>query len=237
MRRKNKKSVFRLINLHKFRQKHRFFAFFIFIFVLMFLYFKFLLMPLVVENTRSQMKSFATKAITFAVADSMNQNLSYGELIKIEKDSNNDISLIEVNSVRINVLSKTMSRVVMSNFLEFSEIPITISLGAFSGIAVLSEVGPKIAFNVNPYSEVHCYFKSSFESAGINQTYHKLYMIIEINVNIVLPFRQISEKSEAEVLISESLIIGKIPEVYLNSGKLDEMLNLIPNSISSWQNR
>jgi hypothetical protein len=31
------------------------------------------------------------------------------------------------------------------------------------------------------------------------------------------------------------LIVGEIPEVYLNSGTLDEMLNLVPERFSSWQ--
>jgi hypothetical protein len=29
--------------------------------------------------------------------------------------------------------------------------------------------------------------------------------------------------------------VGKIPEVYLNSGSLTEMLNLVPEKFSSWQ--
>ena len=118
-------------------------------------------------------------------------------------------------------------------FLEFAKIPIKIAIGSFTGIALLSGYGPKIAFQVAPYGEVNCSFSSSFESAGINQTYHKLYMIIAIKINIVFPFKQLTIKSDAEVLLSESLIVGKIPEVYLNSNKLTEMLNLVPNRFSS----
>ncbi len=233
MRRKNTKSVLKLINLHEFQLKHRFFAFFLIFVLLIFCYVRFLAIPIVVANTKSQMKSYASKSINFAIADTMNQSLSYGELVRVVKDENNNISLLEANSVRINLLSKTMSRAVMYNFLELSNRPIAIALGAFSGIALFVESGPKIAFDVSPYSEVHCYFTSSFESAGINQTYHKLYMIIELKVNIVFPFEQLCVKNNAEVLLSESLIIGKIPEVYLNSGKLTEMLNLVPDSFTS----
>lgn len=233
MRKKYKKSCFMLINWRKFKIKHRFFAVFLFLIFLLILYVKFLAIPIVVANTQTQVQSYATKAINYAIADSMNQNVSYGDLISIIKDDSDNVSYIEANSVRINVLSKTMSRVVMSNFLEFAKIPIKIAIGSFSGIAVFSGLGPKIAFQVNPYGEVNCFFNSSFESAGINQTYHKLYMIITLKVNIVFPFRQLSIFSDAEVLLSESLIVGKIPEVYLNSGKLTEMLNLVPNRFSS----
>lgn len=233
MNRKCKKTCFRFIILQKIKSKHRFFAFFIILVLFFVLYIRNLAMPIVVANTETQLQSYATKSINYAIADSMNQNVSYGDLIKIEKDSNENISLIEANSVRINLLSKTMSKIVLSNFVEFAKIPIKIAIGSFSGIAMLSGFGPKVAFNVNPYGEVNCYFKSSFESAGINQTYHKLYLIILLKVNVVFPFRQIAINSNAEVLISESLIVGKIPDVYLNSGNLNEMLNLIPNSISS----
>ena len=121
----------------------------------------------------------------------------------------------------------------MSNFLEFAKWPIKIPMGSFSGIAILSGVGPKIAFNVSPFGEVLCSFSSNFESAGINQTYHKLYMIILLKVNIVFPFEKLQIVSDSEVLLCETLIIGKIPEVYLNSDNLTEMLNLVPNKFTS----
>ena len=97
----------------------------------------------------------------------------------------------------------------------------------------MSGVGPKIAFNVSPFGEVVCSFSSNFESAGINQTYHKLYLIILLKVNIVFPFERLQVFSDSEVLLCETLIIGKIPEVYLSSNNLDEMLNLVPSKFTS----
>lgn len=201
--------------------------------MLLFLYCKYLAIPVVINNTKSQMQSFATKSINYAIAETMNQNVSYGDLINVVKDKNDNVSFIEANSVRINLLSKTMSKVVMSNFLEFAKFPVKIAIGSFSGISILSGVGPKIAFNVSPFGEVVCSFTSNFDSAGINQTYHKLYLIILLKVNIVFPFERLQVLSDSEVLLCETLIIGKIPEVYLNSSSLDEMLNLVPNKFTS----
>ena len=233
MANKRRKKCFKLIKLTNLQLKHRFFAFFIIFLLLLISYVRYLAIPIVVNNTESQMKSYATKSINYAIAETMNQNVSYGDLINIIKDNNNNVSYIEANSVRINLLSKSMSKSVMMNFLEFAKIPIKISIGSFSGIDMLSGFGPKLAFKVNPYGEVNCYFKSSFKSAGINQTYHKLYLIISININIVFPFRQLKVLSESEVLLSESLIVGKVPDVYLNSGNLNEMLTLVPERFSS----
>ncbi len=233
MKKKSKKFSFRLINISNLRLKYRFFAFFILMLIILFLYAKFLATPIVVANTRTQIGNFATRSINYAIADTMNQNVSYGDLVNVVKDESGDVSYIEANSVRINLLSKTMSKVVMSNFLEFAKNPIKIPLGSFSGISILTGVGPKIAFNVNPYGEVYCYFTSAFESAGINQTYHKIYLVISININIVFPFERVKVTSSSEVLLCETLIVGNIPEVYLNSNMLMDMLNLVPSKFTS----
>ena len=227
------KSTIKYINLHKFRIKNKLFAFFIIFLLLVFLYSKYLAVPIILNNTESQIKSHATKSINYAIADTMNQNISYGELVRVVKDSNDNVSFIEANSVRINLLSKSMSKVVMTNFLEFAKRPIKISIGSFSGLSMLSGVGPKIAFFVSPFGEVLCSFSSNFESAGINQTYHKLYLIISLKIYVVFPFHRLQITSSSEVLLCETLIIGKIPEVYLNSGNLTEMLNLVPTKFSS----
>lgn len=235
MRTKKQKNRINTINLSKFRIKHKCFAFFLFSLALVYLYCRYLAVPIVIRNTESQIKSYATKSINYAIADTMNQNISYGDLVNIVKDNNENVSYIEANSVRINLLSKSMSKVVMSNFLEFAKIPIKISAGSFTGISILSGVGPKIAFNISPFGEVLCSFSSNFESAGINQTYHKLYLVISLKIYVVFPFRRLQVNSESEVLLCETLIIGKIPEVYLNSGNLTEMLNLVPTKFTSWQ--
>ncbi len=235
MRVKRKKSFIELINIGKFQLKQKIFAFFIIFILIISLYLRYLVTPIIVANTETQISNFATKSINFAIADTMNQNVSYGDLIKIIRDEGNNVSFIEANSVRINLLSKTMSKVVMSNFLELSKNPISIPLGSFSGVSIFAGFGPKVTYDINPFGEVFCYFTSKFDTAGINQTYHKLYLIITLKVNVVLPVKKVVVDSASEVLLCETLIVGKIPEVYLNSNSLTEMLNLVPEKFSSWQ--
>ena len=69
---------------------------------------------------------------------------------------------------------------------------------------------------------------SQFESAGINQTNHKIYLTISSTVSTVIPLITSRVNAEQEVLISESIIIGKVPEVYLYSDQLDTLLNFVP---------
>lgn len=232
---KRKKSRQNTIIIYNFRLKDKVFAFFLILVIIVFLYIKFLATPLVIKNTKTQISAYAVKSINLAVADTMNQNINYSDLVTVVKMDNGEISELQANSVKINLLSKTMTKIVLGNFLEFSKKPISINLGAFSGISVLTGVGSPIEFDVKPYGEVLSAFRSEFVSAGINQTYHKLYLILSIKVNAVLPLQVVSVENSSEVLLCETLIVGKIPEVYLQSGSLTEMLNLVPEKFSSWQ--
>lgn len=172
-------------------------------------------------------------SINEAIADAMNQNISYSDLIKIIRDESNNISAIEADSIKINLISKKLSSVVLTKFLDYAKSPIKIPLGSFSGLSIFAGFGPMLRYDIYPYGEVFCDFVSRFDSAGINQTYHKLYLIISLKTNIVLPIKKLVVDNDAELLLCETLIIGKIPEFYLNSGGLTDMLNLLPEKFSS----
>ena len=47
-------------------------------------------------------------------------------------------------------------------------------------------------------------------------------------VNVVLPTANQKIEVNSEVLVCENIIVGKVPDAFLNSDNLDEMMNLIP---------
>ena len=47
-------------------------------------------------------------------------------------------------------------------------------------------------------------------------------------MNIVLPIKAYDVYTKNQIMLAESIIVGKVPEVYLNGGSLGKSLNLIP---------
>jgi len=139
------------------------------------------------------------------------------------------ITLIEANTVKINNISNMIERITLAHLVEISRNPIEIPLGAFTGISLFSGMGPPVLIDIFPYGEVGCKFLSQFISAGINQTQHKIYVEVQTKINVVLPLKTISVTMTNEVLVCESVIIGEIPETYLKSNNLTEMLELVPH--------
>ena len=216
------------INLIKNRKKYIFFTILLLIFAFFIFYIKFLVTPLMVDTSTYQIKLCATKSMNYAVTETMNQNIRYDDLINIITDSSGKIGMIQANTVKINNVSMMIERITLAHLLEISRNPIKIPLGAFTGISVFSGMGPPILIDIYPYGDVTCRFLSQFVSAGINQTQHKIYVDIDAKVNVVLPFKTISVEMNNEVLVCESVIIGEIPETYLRSNTLTEMLDLVP---------
>lgn len=221
-------ATIKVINFSKKKKLAKTLSIFFVVFTLIFCYMKFIVTPLLVNTAKSQVVVYANKAMNVAITEAMNQNITYEDLIHIVTDSSGKISMIQANSIQINSLSKLIGRVTMQTLNELVKTPIGIAIGAFTGIPIFAGIGPKVPINIYPYGDISCVFESKFISAGINQTQHKIYLKVSSAINVILPFNNMNVKTSSDVLLCESVIIGDIPDTYLKSNTLNEMLNLIP---------
>ena len=200
----------------------------IFFIALVVLYLQYLVNPVIYRTTSSKVKMLANKSMNIAVTTAMNQGISYGDLIKIETNDGKT-TLLQANSIRINALAKLITRTVQENLRDLLDDNVKIHIGSFSGLPVLTNVGPSVSISLeNSFGDISCKFSSDFVSSGINQTQHKIYLHITTRVNIIFATQTMRVESGTDVLLCESIIIGEIPSTYLKSNSLDEMMNLIP---------
>ena len=184
--------------------------------------------PILKNTIELRSKSLATTAMNSAIGDVVMNSIVYDDLINIVTDELGNITMIQANSLEINNLSKDLAQTTEKRIVEFGNKGVTIPLGSFTGIPLLVGVGPNIKLNVSPIGAVTCGFNSRFESAGINQTIHKIYLTVNAKVGVVLPLYSKRFEAKQQVLICESIIVGQVPEVYLYSDQLDTLLNFVP---------
>ena len=182
----------------------------------------------VYSYSESKIRALSIKAVNNAVSELVHNKNIYDNLVNITTDNDGNIVLIQANAIQINMLTKDLIKTSQIKLEKIGADGLNIPIGTFSGITLFSGKGPSINIKLIPVGDVSCNFISEFEDAGINQTIHKLYVTIDTNVNIILPLKNNNVKTTTNILICESVIVGKIPEVYLNSSKLDNLLNLIP---------
>lgn len=190
--------------------------------------FSFMVNPVIMDTVVIKSRALATRAMNSSVSDVVMSSIVYDDLVAIVSDEFGNISMIQANSLEINNLSKDLAIVCEERISEFGKIGVTIPLGTFTGVPLLVGRGPRISVKMTPVGSVVCKFMSQFETAGINQTVHKIYINIVATVSVIMPLSSRSFEVQQQVLISESVIVGQVPEVYLYSDTLDTLLNFVP---------
>ena len=183
--------------------------------------------PIIKKTGESKISESTNYAVNLAVISAMQGTVTYDDLIHIVTDANGKITMLQANSIQINALSRDVIDNTYNYIMEKVGSSLVIPLGSFSGIPIFSGLGPNVVIPTLPYGSVKCKFLSQFVSAGINQTVHKIYVQVLTSITLVLPFNNLSVEDKTEVLISESLIIGEIPQTYLMAEEKSDMLNMV----------
>ena len=199
------------------------------IFLIIFLmYYFFVVSPIIKTYSSAETRAVTEEAINRAVSNVINVSLKYDSLIDISYTASGDIASFTANQFEINSISREIVEQAQIEMQTLGDEGLNINLGTFSGMPFLIGRGPIINLKLTPIGAVSSSFESTFESVGINMTKHTLYLYINVHVNIVLPIKSYDIYTSNQVLLAESIIIGKVPEVYLNGGSLGEALNLVP---------
>lgn len=199
---------------------------FIAIFIFCTVYFRANIVPTVMDSSVAQMRAITTNAVNLAATTVLNDGLTYDQLFEIEKDKDGKIAMIKANSPQINKIAREIANLAQANLDSLGTQEIQISAGTFTGLALLMGFGPDVTIKITPIGTATCDFVSYFQSAGINQTLHKIYIDVYADVSIVTPIDQPTIQVKAEVLVCENMIVGEIPDTFLNMKSISEMFSL-----------
>lgn len=155
------------------------------------------------------------------VEDMENSGDIYSQITKVERNEKNEISAIYTDMKKINFLKSHIASLIQNKIANFKEKTFWISLGTLSGFEILNGKGPKVPMKISIAGNVFTNFNNKFSNAGINQTIHQIYVNIHTKICITIPGSTCTSESDDEILISETVIVGKVPRVYSCSGNLD----------------
>ena len=140
----------------------------------------------------------------------------YEDLITIHRDNDNNITMLQSKIIPINYIISDVGEKVQKRINEMETEKIHINLGGLTGSKLLSGMGPSIPIKLNLVGNVETDLRSEFQSQGINQTIHRIYLQVDCKINVLTPYQTMEEQISNQVLIAENIIVGKIPEAYYN---------------------
>lgn len=139
------------------------------------------------------------------------------EMITIKQDENGNIQLLQVNSTPLNNMISEITNDIQKSLEDNDKITSSIPFGSLTGIKWVSGVGPRIPIKLALSGTIDTKIRNEFDDAGINQTIHRLWLDITCNVNILTPYEVVETQITSELVLSENVIIGGVPSVYLNT--------------------
>ncbi len=183
-----------------------------------------------ISISEATMRASTTVAVNDAVYYTLSDEMRYEDLMKITRNENGDIVAVAANPLKINKIARDTASISQANLKNLSLNGIPVPLGALSGVEAFAGVGPNIHFRIIPVSSVSCGFSSQFESVGINHTKHSIYLNVIADINIVMPSRTENFAVRTDILVGEWIIVGKIPDVYLQSDVFGNRTPLSPQA-------
>lgn len=201
---------------------------FLLVCAVLFFYFQRNVTRVLVAISEATMRSSTTVAVNDAVYYTLSDEMRYDDLVTVERNETGEIVAVSANALKINKIARDTASISQSNLKNLSLNGIPIPLGALTGIEALAGLGPRIPFRIIPVSSVSCDFFSTFESVGINQTKHSIYLNVIADISIVMPSRTENFAVTTEILVGEFVIVGSVPDTYLQSDIFGNKPNLSP---------
>lgn len=165
-----------------------------------------------VKNTTSDLTN---DAIAKQIADGI---IQYDRIVYFEKDLDGRITALKTNMSEVNRLKTDILNIINDEILALDTSDIGIPLGSFFLPELLSGKGPAIPVHILTIRNSDASFYSDFSQAGINQVLHQLNMLVSVDVSVLVLGQTSSFTVTSEVVVAETVIVGDVPDTFLQTG-------------------
>ncbi len=162
----------------------------------------------------SDARDIVTVQVNEAIARIMAEgDFEEDSFVRFEKNSAGEITAVSANMARINSLSAEILHEVVGA-TENRTLQVSIPLGNLTGISLLMGRGPAVPVQIIMLSSSRVEFQNNIVTAGINQTKHQIDLSVLVDIDILIPWGTENTQVATEVMIADTVVVGKVPESY-----------------------
>jgi len=196
--------------------------------LLIFLFIDHNINPAIISFSQAKIQAIAINSLSDAVKKTLGSNIKYTDFVNVLTDKNGNVAMLQANTMKMNDLAAQVSDMAQETIRSKGDEGIDIPLGTITGSKLLAGMGPKIRIRIISFPAVSTDFDSELVSSGINQTRHKIYLTLRARIRIAIPLNTADIDVESRVPVTETIIVGDVPQTYVNVDDTDQMLNLVP---------
>ena len=176
------------------------------------------LRPVITTMAQYQCRVVSVMAMNEAVMEELDRlPASERPLVNVEKGPDGTVSAIEIDSTEVNRLQARLTEAVTNRLLSIPNQEIGIPLGTLLGWQIMAGRGPEVPLHVVPASFVESTIIDSLETAGINQTQHRIFIRFTVDMSAILPGYTTGVTVENDVCVAQTLIVGDVPQFYASA--------------------
>ena len=151
--------------------------------------------PLLGSLASTRVSNAVNRIVYQAVNEAIDSGqIAYEQLVSYEKDNEGRITMVRSNMAAFNRLQSQILDLILGRIDQVSARELSIPV---------ESVGSSSAR-----------FENQFESAGINQTKHRIVLRIDVYVSILLPGYSAVTQVSNEITVAETVIVGEVPDTY-----------------------
>ena len=205
--------------LRRLQSLFRFTVFLLILFLALFLMLRSRYRDVIRELAETQVKNTTSDLTNDAIAKQIADGIiQYDRIVFFEKDLEGRITALKTNMSEVNRLKTDILNIINDEILALDTSDIGIPLGSLFFPEILSGKGPAIPVHILSIRNSDASFASSFMQAGINQTLHRLNMLVSVDVAVLVLGQTDSFTVNSEVVVAETVIVGDVPNTFLQTG-------------------
>lgn len=181
--------------------------------------FEFKARDLVYNTVDNELEIIAQNAMDNAVLEVLSEYVTdYDDLVIADSSENSKITSLRTDSKKINMLKAEISNAITENIRKGKRVKVSVPIGAFTGLVLLSSIGPEMPVHLRMDGSCTTDIKSEFTSAGINQTVHHIYLYVEADVSLTCPIISHETTIISKYELCQTVIVGATPNMFANIG-------------------
>ena len=148
-------------------------------------------------------------------AELTEEQLSYDTICTVLRDTDGNITALQTNMARVNLLKSTVTTEVAQEF-DDSLIAerFSIPLGSVLPGMMLAGHGLNIHVTVMSVGNISAEFENEFRAAGINQTLHRVVLTVTSELRLLMPGGIYEFTDETRMILAETVLLGQVPQSY-----------------------
>ena len=162
-------------------------------------------------------KSKCNNIMSNLINDSISRVINHEEIIIIEKNDNDEVVNLNINNSIVNSMLHSINENIINSIYELennSNLVYSVPYNVVFDSPLLLYLSPEIPFKIAFLGGVYNKSSINVKSYGINSYLVEVAIDINIELQLVLPFKTENYTMSSNVLLESKIIQGVIPKYY-----------------------